>query len=330
MVQIPKKCRAAVVLGGQIQLGEIDVPQPSGHQLLVRVRAAGVNHADVYQRQGKYSAPEGASSVLGLELSGDVIEIGSAVSRFKVGDRVMALVSGGAYAEYCLVDEETTLPIPRSLSFEIAAAVPESYFTIWSNVFDSRMAGLQSGETLLVHGGASGVGSSTIQLAKWAGATVIATAGSKEKCTACRELGADFVIPYKDKDFGKEIPTLLGGKGVDVIFDWVGSSYFPKHIAILNRFGRLVLIDSHTGNDASLDLRKLFQKNLKVMGSVLRRRPMGEKERICQEVEKLWLTPLADGKLRPRVHGSFALADAQKAHDLMEQSGHTGKILIVP
>lgn len=329
MSSIPAKCRAALVTPEhKITVGEIDVPKPAAGQLLVRVRAAGVNHADIYQRNGEYPVPLGASPVLGLELAGEVAALGDGVKRFKTGDRVMALVAGGAYAEYAVVDEVTTSPLPAVLSFEQGAAIPESYYTVWSNVFDDSMAGLKKGETFLVHGGASGVGSVAVQLAKQQGATVIATAGTTDKCQAVRSLGADLVIPYKDKDFSEVISEFTEKAGVDVIFDWIGTAYFGKHVAMLKRFGRLVIIDSHTGDEATLDLLKLFSKNLKVMGSVLRRRPLPEKQRIRENVERLWMAPLSSGHLLPLVHGSFPLEQAQAAHELMERSGHTGKILI--
>jgi NADPH:quinone reductase len=329
MGSVPKKCRAAVVLDSQkISTGEIDVPIPAASQALVRVHAAGINHADIYQRKAEYPVPPGASPILGLEIAGEIVSTGSGFRRFSVGDRVMALVPGGAYAEYCVIDDATTMPLPKHFSFVQGAAIPESYFTVWSNIFDSNMAGLQPGETLLVHGGASGVGSVTVQLAKHQGAVVIATGGSPEKCEAIRRLGADAAIPYKSVDFSEEIKRITSGKGVDVIFDWIGTAYFAKHLELLRRFGRLVLIDSHSDETAPLDLLRLISLNLHVMGSVLRRRPIEEKNRIREQVERLFLPALSAGQLDPLIHGTFELTEAQSAHDLMERSGHTGKIVL--
>lgn len=328
MDSLPRSCRAVVLSATQtLELGTTPLPELSDNQILIRVRAAGVNHADIYQRKGEYPVPAGASPILGLEVAGEVAACGKS-ARWKRGDRVMALVTGGAYAEYCVADSETTLPLPATLSFVQGACIPESYFTIWSNVFAADMAALKPGETLLVHGGASGVGSATIQLAKLHGAKVLATAGTPQKCQACIELGADLAIPYKTRSFFDEAKTFTHNQGVDVIFDWVGTSYFESHIRLLKRFGRLVVIDSHTGDDGKLDLLRLLSQNLHVMGSVLRRRPLIEKARICQEVERAWLSPLSAGTLAPLVHGVFPLDQAQRAHDLMEKSGHTGKIVL--
>ncbi|MBI4404948.1 MAG: NAD(P)H-quinone oxidoreductase, partial [Deltaproteobacteria bacterium] len=279
------KCKVILVDSTQnnaLKIALISVPSPGNGEVLIRVEAAGVNHADLYQRQGNYPPPKGASSILGVEVAGTVAKLGSDVTSLQVGDKVMALVSGGGYAEYCVAPQETVISIPPSLTFSEAAAVPEAYFTIWSNVFE--MAELKKGETLLVHGGTSGIGSTTIQLAKIFGATVIATARTPEKCSACLQLGADYAINYSETQFSEEVQKLTRGNGVDIIFDWIGERYFDKHIALLRRKGRLVLIDCSSGHWGKLNLGRLIDQNLKVIGSVLRRRPFSEKVEIAKQV----------------------------------------------
>jgi len=324
-------CKAVLVdesQGKKLKLGTIPTPTPSHGEVLIRVEAAGVNHADVYQRKGEYPPPKGASPILGLEVAGTVEAIGLGVSTFCVGDRVMALVRGGGYAEFCVASQETTLPIPSTLNFVEAAAIPEAYFTIWSNVFE--MAGLIAGETILVHGGTSGIGSTTIQLARAFDAHVIATARTPEKCSACLRLGAHHAINYSQKDFAEEVKKITNDQGVDVIFDWIGEKYFEKHIGLLKRKGRLALIDCSTGEWGKLDLGRLIVKNLYVMGSVLRGRPLSEKTEIARQISKHLIPLLESSKIKPLIHGTIPFSDAQRAHDIMEESSHIGKIVLVP
>lgn len=312
--------------GSGLRLQSVEIPRPGAGEVLISVTASGVNRADLYQRKGSYPVPPGSSPILGLEVAGTVQETGAGATRYRPGDRVMALVPGGGYAEYCVAPEVCTLPVPASLSFEQAAAVPEAYFTFWSSIV--QHAGLQPGEVFLVHGGTSGIGTASIPIAKFLGATVLATAGSPEKVKACESLGADRAIEYRSTDFAEAARAFLGGRGVDVILDMVGAAYLKKNLDLLERNGRLVLINSQSGPKGEVDLPSLLRRNLTLTGTVLRPRPLAEKARIANEVEeKLW-GPLAEGKLRPLVAEVFPLEKAEEAHALMESSRHIGKIVL--
>ncbi len=303
------------------------VPVPGAGQLLVKVQAAGVNRPDVAQRQGLYPPPPGASDIPGLEIAGTVVSVGPNVTRWKVADAVCALVSGGGYAEYCLVDEPLALPVPAGMSLVEAACLPETYFTVWTNVFERGV--LKAGEWLLVHGGTSGIGTTAIQLAKAFHAKVIATAGSAEKCGACIHLGADVAVDYKTQDFVAETMAATAKRGVDVILDMVGGEYAQKNIDCAAMDGRIVQIATLGGPRATIDLRRIMMKRLNFTGSTLRPRTLVQKASIARTLEaKVWPL-LAAGRCRPQVFAQFPLADAAKAHALMESSAHVGKIVLV-
>jgi len=302
------------------------IPVPSASQVLIKVAAAGVNRPDVMQRLGLYPPLAGASDIPGLEVAGTVQTEGSDVSHVKQGDRVCALVTGGGYAEYCLASAAHCLPILENLSFIQAAALPETFFTVWSNVFDR--ARLQAGETLLVHGGSSGIGTTAIQLAKAFGAKVIVTTGSKEKCAFCLQLGADAAINYKEQDFVGAIKQLTDNKGVDIILDMIGGDYLPRNLACMADEARLVQIALQRGIKAELNLLPIMLKRLTLTGSTLRARDDHFKAAIAAELgNKVWPL-LASGQIKPVIDSTFALSDAAKAHQLMESSRHIGKIIL--
>ncbi|MFA6187626.1 MAG: NAD(P)H-quinone oxidoreductase [Phycisphaerae bacterium] len=302
------------------------IPTPSANQVLIKVAAAGVNRPDVMQCKGLYPPPPGASDIPGLEVAGTIQALGNNIDHLNLGDRVCALVTGGGYAEYCLASAALCLPVPENLSFTQAAALPETFFTVWSNVFDR--AQLRPGETLLVHGGASGIGTTAIQLAKAFNAKVIVTAGSKAKCEFCLLLGADAAINYKEQDFVEEIKRLTDNQGVDVILDMIGGDYFPRNLKCMSDDARLVQIAIQSGPKAEINLLPVMLKRLTITGSTLRARDDAFKAGIAGKLlEKVW--PLLEsGKIKPVIHSTFALTDAAKAHQLMESSQHIGKIIL--
>jgi len=301
------------------------VPTPGEGEILIRVRAAGVNRPDVMQRKGLYPPPPGASDIPGLEIAGEIAALGPAVKRWKEGDRVMALVSGGGYAEYCLAVATHTLAV-STLPFIDAAAVPETTFTVWHNVFER--GGLKDGETLLVHGGSSGIGTTAIQLAKQFGATVFVTAGSEEKCEACRKLGADLAINYKTDDFVAAVKKATNGKGVDVILDMVGGDYIGRNYEAAAVEGRIVQIAFQGSAKAEVNFMRLMLKRLHHTGSTLRSRSNADKGAIARTVEDRVLPLLAAGKVKPIIYKTFPLREAAAAHALMESSAHIGKIVL--
>lgn len=302
------------------------VPAPGPGQLLVKVEAAGVNRPDVLQRAGVYPPPPGASPLPGLEISGEVVATGDGTKRFKRGDKVCALTSGGGYAEYCLADEPSTLPVPKGLSVVEAAAVPETFFTVWHNVFER--GGLQAGEWLLIHGGSSGIGTTAIQLAVAFGARVIVTAGSAEKCAACEKLGATRAINYRQEDFVEVIKEVTERHGADVILDMVGGDYIDKNFVIAAEDGRIVQIAFLGGPKAQANFARLMTKRLTLTGSTLRPRPIEVKGAIAAALEKnVW--PLIEaGKVKPVMDQTFPLEQAVEAHKRMETSQHIGKIAL--
>ncbi|KQO79750.1 NAD(P)H-quinone oxidoreductase [Rhizobium sp. Leaf262] len=303
------------------------LPSPKAGEILVKVEAAGINRPDVAQRQGNYPAPKDASPVLGLEVAGEVVAIGDGVTEFRVGDHVCGLANGGGYAEYCVLPAGQALPFPKGYDAVKAAAVPETFFTVWANLF--QMAGLMEGESVLIHGGTSGIGTTAIQLAKAFGAEVYTTAGSKEKCDACEKLGAKRAINYREEDFAAVIKEATGGKGVDVILDMIGASYFEKNLSSLAKDGCLSIIAFLGGNIAEkVDLRPIMVKRLTVTGSTMRPRTADEKRAIRDElVEQVW--PLLEtGKVAPVIHDVIDFAHVAKGHRLMESSGHIGKIVM--
>jgi NADPH2:quinone reductase len=302
------------------------VPQPGEGEVLVKVAAAGVNRPDVMQRKGLYPPPKGATDIPGLEIAGEVVALGPGVTRWKVSDQVMALVVGGGYAEYCPAHESHCLPIPHGLSMTEAAAIPETFFTVWTNVFERGR--LKAGETFLVHGGSSGIGTAAIQLAHEAGARVIATAGSAEKCEACRTLGADLAVNYKTEDFVAATKDVTGGKGADVILDMVGGDYIERNYEAAAVEGRIVQVGFQGSPKATVDFRRIMLKRLVHTGSVLRSRPVADKGAIARGVEQNVLPLIAAGKVRPVMDSTFKLAQASAAHARMEASAHIGKIVL--
>lgn len=312
-----------------LRLGERPAPAAGAGELLIRVAASGVNRPDVLQRTGNYPVPPGASDIPGLEVAGVIVsgdEQAMAAAGFKVGDRVCALVAGGGYAELCVAPVGQCLPVPRGLSDVEAASLPETFFTVWSNVFDRVR--LQAGETLLIQGGSSGIGVTAIQMAKALGARVIVTAGSDDKCAACVALGADHAINYKTHDFAEEAKRLTGGAGVNVVLDMVAGSYVAREIECLAEDGRLVIIAVQGGVKSEFNAGLVLRKRLLITGSTLRPRPVAFKAAIAQALKaKVW--PLLEsGAIKPVIHSTFAAADAAQAHVLMESNQHIGKIVL--
>jgi NADPH2:quinone reductase len=310
-----------------LQLTERPMPGYSATEVLVEVAAVGVNRPDVSQRKGHYPPPPGASpDIPGLEIAGTVIEIGAGVTRWKPGDKICALVTGGGYAEYCTVPEGQCLPIPGNLSFIQAASLPETFFTVWSNVFDR--GNLKSGESLLVHGGSSGIGVAAIQMATALGSTVYITAGTDEKCRFCENLGAAKAINYETENFAEIIKQITNGKGVDVILDMIGGDYTSPNIKSLAVEGRLVLINMMMGKDVLVDLSSIMMKRLIITGSTLRARDTAFKAKIAQNLEKTIWPLLASGQIKPIINEVFPANKAADAHRLMESSEHIGKIVL--
>ncbi|MBI3372490.1 MAG: NAD(P)H-quinone oxidoreductase [Betaproteobacteria bacterium] len=305
---------------------ERTLPQPKAHEILVQVAAAGVNRPDILQRTGHYPVPPDASDLPGLEIAGTVVAAGSAAKLWQTGDKVCALTHGGGYAEYCVVPEVQALPVPRGLSMTEAGSLPETCFTVYSNVFDR--GGLKPGETFLVQGGASGIGVTAIQMVAAMGNRVFATAGSDDKCAACVRLGAEIAINYRTQDFAEAVKKATGGNGVDVILDMVGGDYVPRELKCMADEGRLVMIAFLRGPKTELDLNELMRRRLKITGSTLRPRPVEFKGAVARSLrERIW--PLVEsGRIKPVVYKTFALAQAADAHRLLESGEHIGKIVL--
>jgi NADPH:quinone reductase len=301
------------------------VPVPRDDEILIKVAAAGVNRPDVQQRKGLYPPPPGAPDVPGLEIAGEIAALGSAIKRWAIGDRVMALVVGGGYAQYAVAHASHAMPV-SGLSMVEAAAVPETFFTVWHNVFERGQ--LKEGETLLVHGGSSGIGTVAIQLAKQFGARVIVTAGSDDKCEACRKLGADVAINYKTADFVEAVKTATEGKGANVILDMVGGDYIGRNYEAASVEGRIVQIAFNGPSKANVDFRRIMLKRLHHTGSTLRSRAVADKGAIRDAIELKVLPLLAAGTVKPVIYKTFPLAKASDAHALMETSTHIGKIVL--
>lgn len=312
-----------------LRLAERPVPQPGDGELLIRVAASGVNRPDVLQRKGNYAPPAGVSDLPGLEVAG-VVESGDAAAMaqagLRVGDRVCALVAGGGYAQWCVAPVAQCLPVPQGLSDVEAASLPETFFTVWSNVFDR--ARLQAGEVLLVQGGSSGIGVTAIQLARARGATVIVTAGSDDKCAACLALGAHHAINYKTQDFVAEARRLTDGRGVDVVLDMVAGSYVAREVECLAEDGRVVIIAVQGGLEAQFNAGLVLRRRLTITGSTLRPRPVAFKGAIAQALREHVWPLLASGAVKPVIHGTFPAAQAAQAHALMESNQHVGKIVL--
>jgi len=302
------------------------LPRPGEGEVLVKVAGAGVNRPDVMQRQGLYPPPAGATDIPGLEIAGEVVALGAGVKRWKFGDKVMALVVGGGYAEYCLAHESHALPVPEGLTPVAAAAIPETFFTVWHNAFERGR--LKAGETLLVHGGSSGIGTAAIQLAKAFGARVITTAGAAEKCDACRRLGADVAVNYREQDFVAATKAATGGKGADVILDMVGGDYIERNYEAAAVEGRVVQIAFQGSPKATVDFRRIMLKRLTHTGSTLRARSVADKGAIARAVEEHVLPLIAAGRVSAVIDSTFALAEASAAHARMETSAHIGKIVL--
>ena len=303
------------------------LPQPAEGEVLVKVAAAGVNRPDVAQRQGNYPPPKGATDIPGLEIAGEVVALGPGLRRWKLGDKVMALVVGGGYAEYCPAHESHCLPVPAGLSMVEAAAIPETFFTVWHNTFERGR--LAAGETLLVHGGSSGIGTVAIQLAKAFGARVVTTAGSAEKCEACRKLGADVAVNYKTEDFVAATKAATAGLGAEVVLDMVGGDYIERNYEAAAIDGRIVQIAFLGSSKATVDFRRLMLKRLTHTGSTLRARSVADKAAIARAVEDRVLPLIAAGKVKPLIDSTFPLREVAAAHAKMEASTHIGKIVLV-
>ena len=304
-----------------------DLPKPGNGELLIKVAAAGVNRPDVAQRSGAYPPPPGASDLPGLEISGEVVAVGDGVTKHKIGDRVMSLVAGGGYAQYCIAQDAQAMTVPPALSMTEAGATAETLMTVWHNVFER--GGLTSGETLLIHGGSSGIGTMAIQLAKAFGATVIVTVGSQDKADACLKLGADHAINYKTQDFVAEVKTLTDGKGVQLILDMVGGDYIDKNYEIAAMDGRIVQIAFLGGPKATVNFAKLMMKRLHHTGSTLRPRTNADKAAMVAAIEAKVMPLIRDGKVKPMIDATFPLEKASDAHTRMESSQHIGKIVLV-
>ena len=309
-----------------LQLRETEAPAPGAGQVLVKVAAAGINRPDVMQRLGKYPPPPGASAIPGLEIAGEVVEAADDVSWPGPGEQVCALVSGGGYAEFAVAEAALCLPVPAGFSAVAAAALPETFFTVWSNLFDR--AGLKAGETVLIHGGGSGIGTTAIQLAKAFGATVFTTAGTEAKCEACQELGADYTINYAERDFVEVCKGGTQGKGMDVILDMVAGDYTNRNIEAAAEEGRYVIIAGLRGFSAEVSIRSIMLKRLVITGSTLRPRPVDFKAAIAAGLKEQVWPLLESGQVKPVIHSVLPLGKANEGHRLMESSRHVGKIML--
>jgi NADPH2:quinone reductase len=311
---------------GSLRVVERPVPRPGHGEVVIKIAAAGLNGADLSQRQGRYRMPPGATDILGLEASGEIVALGDGVKQWKLGDAVCALLVGGGYAQYVAAPAVQCLPVPKGLTTIEAAALPECVITVWLNVFE--LGALKPGDRLLVHGGSSGIGTTAIQLARALGAIAYATAGSPDKCRRCEALGAVLAIDYKREDFVSAIENALGNAAIDVILDMVGGDYVARDIRLLASGGKLVMIAAKKGSKIELDYQSLTEKDARLTGSRLRPRPIPEKGRLIAAVRKAVWPLIEDGRFRPVIDRTFPLADAAKAHDYLEQGAHIGKVLL--
>jgi NADPH2:quinone reductase len=309
-----------------LKITEAPVPTPAEGEVLIRVHAAGINRADVLQRQGRYSLRPGISAIPGLEVAGTIAAIGSGVKKWKENDQVCALLTGGGYAEYAVTPGSQCLPVPGGLTVEQAASLPETFFTVWLNVFD--LCRIQPGESLLVHGGSSGIGITAIQLAKMFGSRVFITAGSQKKCDACTALGADAAINYRTSDFEEALKNLTAGRGVDVILDMVGGSYTVKNVRSLAALGRMSFINYMDGSQGEIDIARITGRQLTITGSGLRPQTVEKKAQLAQQLEQRVWPLIAQGKIKPVIDSVYSLEQAAEAHRRMESSAHIGKILL--
>jgi putative PIG3 family NAD(P)H quinone oxidoreductase len=306
---------------------ERPTPTPAAGEVLIQVAAAGVNRPDVFQRLGRYPPPPGITDIPGLEVAGRIVEVAPDVRDFRVGDAVCALVAGGGYAEYCVAPAPQCLPVPHGLDLVAAAAIPETFFTVWTNVFERGR--LLPGESILIHGGSSGIGTAAIQLAQAFDARVFATAGSPEKCAACERLGAERCINYRDADFVAVVREQTVGRGVDVVLDMVGGAYFSRNLDVLATEGRLVEIATLHGATAELNIHSMMQRRLTITGSTLRARPVADKGAIATAVRQQVWPLLESGAVKPIIHATFPLHQAAEAHRVMESSAHIGKLVLI-
>ncbi|MCY3675129.1 MAG: NAD(P)H-quinone oxidoreductase [Paracoccaceae bacterium] len=309
-----------------LKLNQREIPTPEGNQILIQNASAGVNRPDILQRSGSYNPPKEASDLPGLESAGTIVAVGERVTRWKIGDEICALLPGGGYAEYSLTHENHALPVPAGMDFNTAAAICETYFTVWSNVF--MRGGLKAGETILIHGGSSGIGTTAIQLAELFGARVFTTVGSAEKAGVCKELGAELAINYKNQDFVEEIRDITGRKGVDLILDMVGGDYLPKNVKILADDGRLVQIAFLKGPKIELNFAQLMVRRLTITGSTLRPQSDLAKARIAEDLMEKVFPYLETGRIKPIMDSTFKLDEVVEAHKKMESSKHIGKIIL--
>jgi NADPH2:quinone reductase len=309
-----------------LRLTERSRPEPGAGEVLIAVHASGVNRPDVLQRLGHYPPPAGASDIPGLEVAGTIATVGDGAGEWRVGDRVCALVAGGGYADYCVAPAGQCLPIPAGCDFVEAAALPETVFTVWHNVFER--GALQQGETLLIQGGASGIGTTAIQLAKALGARVVATAGNDYKCARCVEIGADLAINYRSSDFAQAVMSFTQGRGADVVLDMVAGSYVERELTCLAEDGRLVIIAVQGGRQAHIDCATVMRKRLTITGSTLRARAVEFKSALARRIRSRVWPLVEEGALRPLIHRTFDAADAASAHALMESGEHVGKIVL--
>lgn len=310
-----------------LKAAERPTPKPAVGEVLIQVAAAGINRPDCLQRRGRYPVPPGASDIPGLEVAGTIVALGDGVTTWKTGDAVCALLAGGGYATYCNVPAEQCLPIPKGLSMVEAASLPETFFTVWSMVWGRGR--LAEGETLLVHGGSSGIGVTAIQMARALGHTVFVTAGTDEKCRACLDLGANHAINYRTQDYAKEVKALTSGRGVDVILDMVAGEYVKRDIEALADDGRIVILALLGGAKGEVPFDPILRRRLTITGGTLRPRPVDFKGQVARDLaERIW-PMLASGKIKPVIHATFPLDEAAKAHALMESGAHIGKIVLV-
>jgi NADPH2:quinone reductase len=332
VVTIPEKMRFVGVKshGGPDSLEVLmtKTPKPKQHEILIKTHAAGVNGADLREREGKYPVPPGAPDIMGLEVAGEIVALGADCTRFKVGDFVCALLIGGGYAEYAVAPEGQCMSIPDGVSIQDAAGIPEVFCTVWTNMMDR--CGLKSGESVLVQGGTSGIGYSAIKIAKAFGATVFSTARTDEKCNAMRRFGADYPINYQSQDFAEIVRNGTDGRGVDVIIDIIGGDYLPKEVELMAHGGRLMIINLRGGKLAEVDFSHVHSKHLTITGARLRPRSIAEKSSICRSLETQVWPKIATGEITPETHSVFPFYAAADAHRLMEASNHIGKIILTP
>ncbi len=329
-MNIPNKMHCIKIIEGNqgdLFLDKINIPSINDDEILIKVFASGINRPDVLQRKGLYAPPKDANSILGLEISGKVVQLGKKVKNFNINDRVCALTHGGGYAEYCKVYSKHVLPIPKGMNYVEAAAIPENFFTVWYNVFDRGK--LKKNETILIHGGSSGIGTTAIQLAKLHGCKVITTVGNKKKLLFCKNLGTDLVINYNKDNFLDLIKDYTNNSGVDMILDMVGKEYFNKNLSLLKDKGRLIMIAFLSGSEIKANLTQVMTKRLILTGSTLRPRTNQEKARIAENLYKSYWTELTKKTIKPIIYKIFDLKHAIKAHKLMESSKHIGKIMLV-